>query len=306
MASVELELSDAHKTVVHSISDQVYNQIEVIDSHQKKFFNRYPLHPYSTSCASIADISISGTDCDIRSYGYDSDNLLNSGYAASVSDATRSIGSVVGFDNYDESEASTCYISSVEQLSVTQAIQDEKDTHTYASNAPDPSIQDLKGKRRKNRMHSRRDARKVTISSEFLDFLGWDSTGDEKINMTQFKSNDVEAHIHRPRTVSINGSVGKESESVEGVLTPWSKNFIPSIAVQDSVEDVSTMNDSRFGNENFPIAHVRIQSDEDSQTDNSTYNKLAGGKLGWLYMLIIIISILTLAILIIVVMTQRM
>jgi len=303
MTSVEIKLNGANKSNVHSIADQVCNQLDDIDSHQKKCFNLYPLHPYATSCAS-ADISISGTECDIRSYGYDSDNLLNSGYAASVSDATRSIGSVGGFDDYDKSESSTCYMTSAEQLSITQTDRDEKGIDTDAHNAHDSSIREYRGKRRKNRTHSKRDARKVTISSEFRNFLGWDSTGDEMNDRTQFQSNDVEAQIHRPRNVSIDESVCKDP--VEGVLTRWSKYSIPCIAVQDREEDVSTINDSRFETESFPIADVSFQSDEDSQTNSSTYNKRSGGKLGWLYILIIITSFLMLLTLMIVVVRQRM
>lgn len=300
MTSVEIKLNGANKSNVHSIADQVCNQLDDIDSHQKKCFNLYPLHPYATSCAS-ADISISGTECDIRSYGYDSDNLLNSGYAASVSDATRSIGSVGGFDDY---EASTCYMSSVEQLSITQADRDEKSIDTDAHNAHDSPMREYRGKRRNNRSHSRRDARKVTISSEFRNFLGWVSTEDEMNDIAQFQSNDVEVQIRRPRIVSIDESICKDP--VKGVLTQWSKYSIPCIAVQDSEEDVSTINDSRFETDIFPIADVRIRSDEDSQANSSTYNKRSGGKLGWLYILIMIMSFLTLLTLIIVVVTQRM
>lgn len=305
MVSVELESTNVDhtdKSNGHSVADKVYDQIDDTVSHRKEDFNKIPLHPYSCSPsllysnthgnASIADISISGTDCDARSYGYDSDNLLNSGYAASISEATRSVGSIGGFDESENGDTSTAYMTSFEQLSIRSASwrnrsvspleisQEEKNNHSSR-----------REKRRKNRTPSRRDARKGTIASDFRDFLGWDSTGDERNDTTQFQLNDV--------------------EPVKGALTRWSKSSVPCVVMgnvhgQDGEEDVSTINDScRFETGKFPVIDDRTQDDVNSQIDSLTYYQRAGGKIRLVYMSIIAISILMLLVLIVVALTQR-
>lgn len=338
MVSMELESTNVDhtdKSNANSVADQVYDQIDDTDivSHRKEDFNKCPLHPFSSSPslfysnthgnASIADISISGTDCDVRSNGYDSDSLLNSGYAASISEATRSVASMGGFNESENGDTSTAYMTAAEQLSVRpssrrnrsvsplEISQEEKSDHS--------SIQQWREKRRKNRTPNRRDPRMGTIASDFRDFLGWDSTGDEQNNMTQFQSNDVESrklkNMGKFKSFDMTSIFSQhnvsDDEPVKVVLERWSKSSIPCVVMgnvhsQDAEEDVSTINDScRFDTENFPVIDDKTRDDVDLQIDSPSYYQRTGGILGWLFMSIIAISILTLIALIVVALTQR-